>query len=67
MKPLETMTEYQVLLYAYYHVLDMWLKESEILKRRPESAIAKARFESVNARYEELRSRLIELEKAQKN
>lgn len=67
MKPLETMTEYQVLLYAYYHVLDMWLKESEILKRRPESATAKARFESLNAKYEELRSRLIELEKAKKN
>lgn len=67
MKPLETMTEYQVLLYAYYHVLDMWLKASENLNRRPENAIAKARFESLNAMYEELRSRLIELEKAQKN
>lgn len=67
MKPLETMTEYQVLLYASYHVLDMWLKESEILKQLPENAIAKARFESLDAKYEELSSRLIELEKAKKN
>lgn len=67
MKPFETITEYQVTLYAYYYVLDMWLKESDRLSHNPENKITKARFETIDKVYNELHARLIELEKAGHN
>ena len=67
MKPFETMTEYQITLYAYHFVLDMWLDESDRLSRNPENKIIKARFETTDKMYYELHARLFELEKAGQN
>lgn len=67
MKPLETMTEYELLLYAHYFVLERWLDESERLNQHPDNAIAKIRFEEWDKRYNELHARLRELERSQQN
>lgn len=62
MKDFTTMTELQLLHFAYFGILDIWLKEHEHLVANPDNKITKARFEKINARYEEIRARILELE-----
>ena len=67
MKPFETMTEYDVINYAYLFVLDMLLEAGDRLAQNPENKIAKARYDDLDKKHNELRDRLIELEKAGHN
>lgn len=65
MKTFETMTELQVLLYAYSHILDEWLKAKDHLDQLPDNKFTKARFEKWDAKYNEIHARILELEQAE--
>lgn len=66
MKKFKTVTENELLNMAYGELLRRYLKEKEIADSLPGNAIAAARCERARAKYEEVRSEILNRERKRK-
>lgn len=63
---LTTMTEKELLCYAYYAILEKWDKEYDRVQEHPNNPYTKARFELTDSRLNEIRDLIIKVETAEK-
>lgn len=66
MKKFKTVTEDELLNMAYGELLRRYLKEKEISDSLPGNEIAAARYERARAKYEEVRSEILNRERKRK-
>ena len=63
MKTFEHITEKEILYHAIHVIYERLDREREILKRNPNSQIAKFKVEKFSAQYNEIHNRILEIER----
>lgn len=67
MKTFEHITEKEILYHAIHVIYERLDREREILKKNPNSPIAKFRVEKFSAQYNEIHNRILEIERNERN